>query len=412
MSKSLTPPKNIKEALRRAQEAAERIKDLVRVTEMSGSRGASSKAGKQVFFKYENQQVTGSFKIRGAANKLLSLSEKEKEHGVIAASAGNHAQGVAFSASEIGLPAKVVMPIHAPLIKLSATKNYGAEVVLHGEVYDEAFAHAQILAKDERRTFIHPFEDDEVIAGQSTVALEIFSQNKDIDTILVPVGGGGLISGVAMVAKAVNPRCRVIGVQAGNMPGMSRLFQGQENLPEKEFLPTIADGIAVKRPSQEMYEKYISQYVDDVVTVSEEEIAEAIVFLIERKKTVAEGAAACGLAAAFSGRLALGEKNCVVVSGGNIDINTISKVIQKGLAQSGRLTNISVVIDDSPGALSRVCETIGSQRANILDVGHSRTFKNLGLRQTRVNFLLETIDEDHIARIEKALESLGGRVIS
>lgn len=408
--KSLQPPKTGAEALSRAREARKNIETMIRNTEFSHSKVCSSRAGKNIFLKFENRQVTGSFKIRGALNCLHGLNDRERAHGVVAASAGNHSQGVAFSAQKLGVQATIVMPVTSPMIKVTATKSYGANVVLKGDYYDEAFSYAQELAEQKQLTFIHPYKNDHVIAGQGTIALEIFEKKPEIDMIVVPIGGGGLISGIAMVAKAINPRCRVIGVQSERMPGMSALFHGKD-VDMQAMSSTIADGIAVKQPSHEMYESYIKRSVDEIVTVGDEEIAATMVFLLERKKTVVEGSGATALTAVFSGKIALGENVAVILSGGNVDINTISKVIQKGLTETGRMARISVVIDDYPGTLNKVTSVIGTQRANILQVDHSRATKDLALRETRVDFLIETNNDEHIAGIRSALVQMGIRVI-
>ncbi len=389
--------------------ARERIKNFVKVTDLEQSMSASQIFGTQLFFKYENTQFTGSFKLRGALNKVLTLSDSEKKNGVVASSAGNHAQGVAFSATRAGVKSTIVMPLQAPLIKVSATRDYGAEVVLHGQIYDEAYDKARELEKEFGYTFVHPFEDEAVIAGQGTIGVEIHEKVPDFDTLVVPIGGGGLISGIATVIKHFNPKCRIIGVQSIQAPGMERLFH-QKNLSEtQKRISTIADGIAIKRPSQVMYDSFISKLVDEIVTVSDDEIAEAMVFLLERAKTVTEGAGAAGFAAVLSRQLNLGAKTCVVLCGGNIDLNIMAKVIDRGQIRKGRLAELSMVVDDLPGNLSRLTKAIADLGANILEVHHDRVGQELFMRETKINFVLETTGPDHIQKIKLALEAAGAK---
>lgn len=394
--------------LERAEAARERIKDVVLKTPLKLSSHSSRKMGSDVFLKYENLQVTGSFKIRGAYHKISGLSDAEKARGIIAASAGNHAQGVALAAQKAGAKTTIVMPETAPLIKIQATESYGAKVILHGEIYDEAFEYAQKLSDEEGQLFVHPFQDEDVILGQGTIALEILEDRPVLDSIVVPIGGGGLIAGIGMVIKALRPSCKVYGVQSERAPSMYKMFKAQE---AEAIRATVADGIAVKTASPEMYDKYISKCVDDIITVSDEDIAQTIVYLLEKEKTVVEGAGATALTGVFSGKLDLGKKTCALLCGGNIDLNTIAKVIDKGLTRSGRLAQISVVVDDSPGGLHRITELLGEQKANILDVKHSRADKMLGLREARIEFLLETVSEEHINRICEALKEYKAKVI-
>ncbi len=387
------------------------ISEVVKQTPLEHSIRASRLLGHDVFFKLENQQITGSFKIRGAMNKIATLSPEEKARGVVASSAGNHAQGVAYSASKFGVPAVIVMPENAPLVKVIATKDYGAEVILKGEIYDEAFRHAKHLEKEKGYVFVNAFEDEKVIAGQGTLGLEIVEQLPDVDTVIVPLGGGGLISGVALAVKDSRPDCRIIGVQSNQTPGMSELYHGQEVSSTPRRISTIADGIAVKNPSPNMHASFISKIVDEIVTVSDDEIAEAIVFLLERSKTVAEGAGAAGLAALLSHKVPFGKKTCVIISGGNIDLNIISKTIEKGQIRRGRLVELSVIVDDLPGSLSRLTNTIAEHRANILEVHHDRVSKGLFLRETRIDFVLETSSAEHIQLIRESLEKMGARIL-
>lgn len=412
MSSKLNPPKTLDEALERVQQAQSVIAPMVKQTELSRSKFCSQVADKNIFLKFENSQITGSFKIRGALNKLNALDKSEKTKGVIASSAGNHSQGVAYGAQSLGLKAKIVMPETSPLIKIVATQGYGAEVILKGDFYDEAFSHAKELADQQGLTFVHPYEDDKIIAGQGTVALEILKAQPDIDLIVVPIGGGGLISGIAMAAKAIKPSCKVIGVQTHKVPSMYNRRYTQQQIRSAHEAMTIADGIAVKRPSEEIFKGYIERFVDDIVTVEEAEIASAMVLLLERKKTVVEGAGAVAMAAALNQKLKVQEKNvAVILSGGNVDLNTVSKLIHKGLIESGRQAQISVIVDDFPGTLNKITSVIGEKRANILQVSHNRGEKNLGLRETRIDFLLETRNSDHSDEIRQALSDAGMRVL-
>lgn len=392
------------------QKARELIKDIICSTEMSHSISASNLLRSEVYLKFENTQRTGSFKFRGAYNKISNLTADEKARGVVASSAGNHAQGVALSAKLAGVKATIVMPENASISKASATRDYGANVVLKGEIYDEAYEYAQQLEKEFGYTFVHPYQDPFVVAGQGTIGIEILEKVPDLDSVIVPIGGGGLISGVALAVKSINPKIRVIGVQSDRSPGMAHLFNKQP-ISHVKRAATIADGIAIKNPSQVMLDSFISKYVDEVVTVSDDEIAEAIVFLMERAKTVAEGSGAAAMAAAMSRNLNLGAKTCVIISGGNIDLNIVSKIIDRGQILRGRLCELSVIVDDLPGNLSRLTQAIALQKANILEVRHDRVSKGLSLRETRIDFVLETTSIDHVERIKRALEETGAKVV-
>ena len=365
---------------------------------------------KGIHLKYENFQLTGSFKIRGALNKISSLTEKEKENGVIAASAGNHAQGVALSAELHGVKSKIVMPLAAPLVKVSATKSYGSEVLLHGKYFDEAFAKAVELSEKEGSTFIHPYQDAKVIAGQATIGLEILDSLPEIKSLVVPIGGGGLISGIAFVVKSLRPECKIYGVVSDQTPGMMELKTGQEHV-QPSRISTIADGIAVKSPSQPMFENFISKYVDDIVAVNDEEIAQAIVYAMESEKVVLEGSGAAGLAAVLNGKIDLVEPSCILLCGGNIDLNIVNSVIDTGLRKQGRLTRISVIANDLPGGLAELTKEFAASKANVLDVIHDRVSPELGLRQTRIDFLLETMSADHIKEIRDRLRKKKIRIL-
>ncbi len=401
--------------LKDVERAQKTIEPVIRKTETEKSVSLSSLLKAEVFLKAENQQYTGSFKLRGAYNKVIHLSEREKAKGVIACSAGNHAQGVAFSANKAGVRSIIVMPLTSPMIKVEATKSYGAEVIQYGEIFDETYEKARALEKTFGYTFMHPYEDPLIIAGQGTIGLEVLAQLPDLDTVVVPIGGGGLISGIAVVIKTLRPQCRVIGVQSAQAPSMHQLFHHQgpssQIKTHKKKMSTIADGIAVKYPSEFMYKNYISRFVDDIVTVSEDEIAEAIVLLLERSKLVTEGSGAVGVAALLNRSIKLGRKACVILSGGNIDLNIISKVIEKGQIRKGRLVKLSVVVDDTPGNLNRLTKTIAELRANVLEVHHDRISQGLFLRETQVDFVLEVSNKEHILEIRQALEQTGGRIL-
>ena len=400
----------MKVTLQDIQTAQKTIQNFINLTPCDYSRSCSKLMGTDIFFKLENNQRTGSFKIRGASNKIASLSLPERAKGVIACSAGNHAQGVALSASLNDTKSIIVMPETAPLSKIQATKGYGAEVILKGQMFDEARDHAVELAKEKGFVFVHPYEDEKVIAGQGTIGLEIFEQIKDLDTVVVPVGGGGLISGLSLAIKTLNPNVRIIGVQADVSDSMFQFYKNKTVPQPKAYSATIADGIAIKVPSSMMYESFISKYVDDFVTVSEGEIAEAIVYLLERVKTVAEGSGAAGLAAVLSKKVHLGKRNCIVVSGGNIDLNIVSQVIQRGQIQRGRLSEMSVIVPDVPGSLSQLTRILADFKANVMEVHHDRVGFGLNLKETKIDFVIETSSHEHINQIKEALKKWGAKV--
>lgn len=388
------------------QLAHKNVLEVIRSTGLDYSVSASQLLGKKIYFKHENLQRTGSFKLRGAYNKIKSLNDVEKKQGVVASSAGNHAQGVALSCQYAGVSAKIVMPITAPLNKVQATQSYGAEVILHGQIYDEAYECAKQIQENEGRVFIHPYEDPYVIAGQGTIAFEMLQEVSDLSTIVVPVGGGGLISGVAMAAKLINPQIKIIGVQSEQAPGMVNLFHRKnEEMNPLSRISTIADGIAVKKPSQIIYDNFISKYVDEMVTVTDDELAHSIVFLLERSKSVSEGSGAAGLAAIMKRPdLIQGEKCGIIISGGNIDLNIISKVIERGQMQRGKLVELSIVVDDAPGSLSRLTQLIAKEGGNVLQVHHDRLSQSLSIKEAKIDFVLETKNHEHIERIKAALK--------
>ncbi len=389
------------------EKAQEVLNGLIKKTELDYSISSSKLIGSEIYLKFENTQLTGSFKIRGASNKIYNLTQEEKARGVVASSAGNHAQGVALAASRQKVNSKIVMPTKAPIVKVTATKNYGAEVVLHGDYYDEAFEKAKEIEKFEGRVFVHPYDDPYVIAGQGTIGLEILRDLPDVDTVITPIGGGGLISGIATAIKAFKPNCKVIGVQAESVQTMAQSFKNKKVVPCKDSVATIADGIAVKAVTPYIYENYVSKLVDDIVTVTEDELAESIVFLMERAKAVVEGSGAVSLAGAKKLKGQLGKKTCVILSGGNIDLNIINKVIERGLKKNGRLTHVAVAVDDVPGVLSKLTKAIADHKANIIQVIHDRTTDGLFMGETSIEFILETSGWDHIEEIKKSLSHFG-----
>jgi threonine dehydratase len=391
-------------------EARRRIQSSIQVTPISVSRSCAQLFGSETFLKYENEQTTGSFKIRGSLNKILGLTAKERDKGIIASSAGNHAQGVAFSAQKVGAKAHIVMPESSPIVKVLATQSYGAEVILHGRLYDESYTHACELEKKHGYTLVHAFDDDAVIAGQGTLGLEILEAVPELDSIVIPIGGGGLIAGVATAVKAIRPSIKIYGVVSEVSPAMKQMFEHVKPDPPNSIL-TIADGIAVKKPSERMYKEYIARLVDDVVAVNDDQIAEAIVYFLERAKTVVEGSAAATWAGAKKAGWNLGEKTCLLLSGGNIDLNLISKVIERGLSQKGRLIRVTVVVQDRPGNLNRLTGAIAATSANILDVKHDRVRPGLKMSETAIEFLLETRSESHANELKEAFRTFGARLI-
>jgi threonine dehydratase len=388
------------------ERARARIKDDIYMSPCAHSETFSKLTGNKVYFKLENLQMTGSFKERGALNKILALTDEEKARGVIAASAGNHAQGVAYHATKKGVRSTIVMPAASPLIKVTRTREFGAEVVLHGASYDDAFDEAWRRREAEGFTFIHAFDDDAVMAGQGTIGLELIEQNPYLEAVLVPIGGGGMISGIAVAMKEINPRIKVIGVQTSRVPSMKRAVA--EHAPVT--LPpavTIADGIAVRRAGARTL-PVVSKYVDDILTVDEEEIANAILLLVEREKTVAEGAGAVALAALVQGKVGFtGKKVAVLIGGGNIDVNILSRIIERGLVKDGRLVRMRVRIPDHPGALHKLTGEIAAVRANIQEVIHNRAFSRVDLGETAVDITLETRGAEHIADLIRVLSERG-----
>ncbi|HZD42005.1 MAG TPA: threonine ammonia-lyase [Terriglobales bacterium] len=391
------------------EEARRRIQEHIYFSPFPSSETISRMTGNRVYFKLDNLQMTGSFKERGALNRLLSLSPEEAANGVIAASAGNHGMAIAFHSHRLAIAATIVMPVIAPLVKVTWVRRYGATALLHGADYDGAFAEAERLGRERALTFIHAFNDRWVIAGQGTVGLELLEQNPDLEAVIVPVGGGGLIAGMALALKTANPGIRVIGVQAEVLPSMKIAVEKGEvvRLPPAV---TIADGIAVRTAGAIPLE-IVKKFVDEIVTVSEGEIANAVLLLLEIEKTVAEGAAAVPLAALLNRNLGLKNKQIgLVVSGGNIDMNLIARIIEKGLIQDGRLGRLAVVISDRPGKLALLTQRIADLGANILQIGQVRGFGKMALGETEVELVLETTGPDHIERICEQLSLEGFRI--
>lgn len=389
-----------------AIEAARRsMEDVILRTPMIYSDTFSKLTGKKVFLKLENLQKTGSFKVRGAYNKIVHLGPDEKRKGVVAASAGNHAQGVAFASSLLGIPATIVMPQAASLAKQMATRAYGGEVLLFGQNTDEALARAQAFA-EEGRSFIHPFDDDEVIAGQGTIGLEILEDLPEVEAIIVPVGGGGLIAGISTIVRKRRPSVEVIGVEASNaQPALVSLRR--KRVVEVQIKPTLADGIALRKVGEKTF-PIIQKNVSKILTVREDEIASAILLLMERKRILAEGAGAAPLAALLSGRWKGKAKRIVlVISGGNIDIHLLDRILEKGLARTGRLLRLEVLLRDVPGALAELTSLVARNQANILHIFHERTARDVPLGFSRVVLTLETRGSDHVRQVRKGLKDYG-----
>lgn len=377
---------------------------VIRKTDLIEATGFSSDCN--VYIKPENLQRTGSFKIRGAYNKISKLSAEEKKRGVVACSAGNHAQGVALGASENGIKSVICLPDGAPLSKIEATKHYGAEVELVPGVYDDAYARALQLKEENGYAFVHPFDDPDVIAGQGTIGLEIMEQLPNADAIIVPIGGGGLISGIALAVKRINPACRIYGVQAAGAPGMYEAIANNQ-LKALSSVSTIADGIAVKLPGKLTFE-ICKSYVDKIVTVTDDQISAAALTLLERQKVVAEGAGAASAAAVLYGDLPIKNKNVVcVISGGNIDVTILSRAINRGLSMMGRSWEIIVELADRPGQLERVTRIIAAEGANVVSVYHDRTDPGTKLNAVYLQLILETKDAAHGRRIENSLKNEG-----
>jgi threonine dehydratase len=386
--------------------ALARVRDAIYLSPCARSETFSKATGNTVYLKLDNLQRTGSFKERGALNKLLNLAPGERAQGVIAASAGNHAQGVAYHAGRHAIRAVICMPLTTPLIKVSATKGYGAEVILGGANYDEAFEQALLRGQEQGLTFVHAFDDDAVIAGQGTLGLELMEQHPEVDAVVIPIGGGGLIGGVACAIKETNPRIQIFGVQPARLPSM-KVAVAEGKPVTIQAAATVADGIAVRRAGERTL-PLVQKYVDDIVTVDEEEIANAILLLLEREKTLAEGAGAAALAALLNHKLQVhGKKVAVLVCGGNIDVTLLSRIIERGLVKDGRLVRLRVHLPDYPGALHRLTGILAQHRANIVETSYDRAYYGVNLGDTAIDITMETKGPDHIAELLTALD-VGG----
>lgn len=384
------------------------LKNLVRRTDVLYA--PKLKPGIELYLKTENLQVTGSFKVRGACYKMSRLSDEEKSRGVVACSAGNHAQGVALAAQRSGIKAVICLPDGAPISKVEATRSYGAEIRLVEGVYDDAYQEALRLRDEEGYTFIHPFDDPDVIAGQGTVALELSEQVPDMDVVIVPIGGGGLISGVAYTLKSLDPKVKIVGVQAAGAPSMLNSIH-DEHIEKLDSVFTIADGIAVKQPGSLTYE-LCSQYVDEIVTVTDDEISAAILALMEQHKLVTEGAGAVAVAAAMFDKVDLaGKKTVCLLSGGNIDVTILSRVISRGLLMSGRSCQLTIELVDKPGQLLAASRIIAEQGGNVTGVHHEHTNEGSDINGCYLRLTLETRNFEHIAQIKAALTAEGLKIL-
>ena len=385
------------------------LKDVVRKTSLQPAPSINPKA--EVYLKTENLQLTGSFKVRGAGFKISQLSSEEKAKGVIACSAGNHAQGVALAAQKYGIKAVICLPDGAPISKVEATKSYGAEVVMVPGVYDDAYNHALKLRDEMGYTFVHPFDDEEVIAGQGTIGLEILNELENIDAVVVPIGGGGLISGIAYAIKHLSPKTKVYGVQAEGAASMFKAIK-EGKRGKLSSISTFADGIAVKEPGENTF-AVCSKYVDEIVTVSEDETSSAILALIEQHKMIAEGAGAVAVAAVMFNKLPVANKRVVcVVSGGNIDVTILSRVIERGLLTSGRTCNLCIELMDKPGQLREVSTIFAELGANVISVHHERASEKMNINGCFLRIVLETKNYEHIAQVKHALVEAGFRIVN
>lgn len=384
------------------------LRDMIRKTDLIPAPALGHDC--QIFLKSENLQVTGSFKVRGASYKISRLSLEERKKGVIACSAGNHAQGVALAAAKNQIKSLICIPEGAPISKVEATRRYGAEVLLVNGVYDDAYNKACAIQEESGATFIHPFNDSDVIAGQGTIGLEILDQLPDVDIVLVPVGGGGLISGIAFAIKTLKPDCKIYGVQAAGAPSMLRSLEKRQ--PETlDSVLTIADGIAVKRPGDLTYE-ICQKYVDGIVTVTDDEISTAILALIEQQKMIAEGAGAVAIAAAMFQKVkTAGKKVVCVVSGGNIDVNILSRVIKRGLLKTGRSTQLTIELPDKPGQLRNISALVADLGANVVNVRHDRSGEDTDINACYLRLTMETRDRSHIEQIRQAILDAGYKIV-
>ena len=394
--------------LERIESARRALRGIVQPTPLIRSRFLSEQTGGQVFLKAENLQRTGSFKIRGAYYRMLRLTDDERSRGVIAASAGNHAQGVAWAAGKLGIRATIVMPETAAIAKVEATRAYGAEVLLHGNHFDEAMTLALEICRTEGRILIHAFDDPDVIAGQGTLALELLEELKEMDYVLVPIGGGGLLAGMGTVLKSLCPHIRLIGVESRYSNSMYRSLQEGKPI-SGESGATLADGLAVKYPSERTL-KLAQRVVDDIVVVEEEDIPHAILFLLERARLVVEGAGAVGVAALLSGRVKISGNGIAVLTGGNIDVNRIARVIEHGLASEGRFLRLKLRLADRPGSLQALLKAVADLGANVLSVEHDRLHPGVPVGMARVTLLVEARNHGHSLEIREHLKQQGYRL--
>ncbi len=386
--------------------ARERLRSSIYYSPCPHSQMLSVLTGQQVYLKLENLQMTGSFKERGALNRIARLTPEQAARGVIAASAGNHAQGVAYHATKRGIRALIVMPLTTPLVKVTATRDFGAEVLLFGASYDDAYAEAMRQCAVQDLTFIHPFDDPDVMAGQGTIGLELMEQVPELEAVVVPVGGGGLIGGIACAIKETRPEVRIVGVQAQRLPSMVAAVEAHQPVTI-DPATTIADGIAVRRAGN-LTLPLVERYVDEIVTVGEDEVASAILMLLEREKTLAEGAGAAALAALLQHRTSLtGAHTAVLVGGGNIDVTLLSRIIERGLVQDGRLIRLRIHLLDKPGALHELTRLIASHRANIVDTLHNRAYYGVNLGDTAIDITMETRGPEQVAELLEALSAEG-----
>ena len=388
------------------QAARSRIRESIRVTPAAYSENLSSETDNTILLKLENLHVTGSYKERGALNGMLCMSEEQRAHGVIAASAGNHAQGVAHHAGKLGIRATIVMPLYTPLVKVTATRGWGAKVVLHGENFDEALTEARRRAAESGATFLHAFNNADVIAGQGTIGLELLDQIPDLEAVVVPVGGGGLIGGLGCAIKETRPGVRIIGVEPAALPSMTAALEAHR-VVEVPTAPTVADGVAVRRVGDLTLE-LAEKYVDEMVTVDDEEIAMAILRLLEKQKTLAEGAGAVGIAALLQRRTSLhGKRTAVVISGGNIDVTLLAHIIERGLVKDGRLVRLRVTLSDHPGGLDRLTTVISREHVNIVQVVHDRTYFGVNLGEAKIDVTMETRGSEHAHELMASLRNAG-----
>ena len=395
-------------SIEKIKNAAEILKDVIRTTDLIYSPGISN--NNEVYLKAENLQVTGSFKVRGAYAKIAMLSKEQKEKGIIACSAGNHAQGVALSAQKSNIKSTIFIPSTAPISKIEATRKYGANIELVDGVYDDAYKAACKFQKETGAEFIHPFDDEDVIAGQGTIALELIKQLPDTDAVIVPIGGGGLISGIAYTIKMLNPKCKVYGVQAEGAGSMFHSIKKNKR-EELQKVSTFADGTAVKMPGELTFD-ICQKYVDEIVTVSDDEIATAILTLMEKQKLVAEGAGALSVAAAMFDKLPINNKKVVcIVSGGNIDVNILSRVINRGLLKAGRLSDLTIEMLDKPGQLKEVSQIIADLGANVIRVRHNQGGEGTDINDCYLKISMETKNLEHLCQIKQALSKAGYKLL-